>query len=352
MTNNYTYKRIVLAVVGLLAMPVFAMAFSGTPKITLEGVSDVGNTYATVTIFYDSNGSVYRNSEEPMIHIEYTDTTTGETLITPFGTASQGSRPYSFGIFNLERDTTYSYRAIMKYDGKIVQTGSQRFTTKGAVTVKEPKTNTTTTGTKTTTSTTTSGSIGTIPGVQPVVDASSKVATGAKSTVMTGGATHKNGVALAITDEQARTSVGDTFTYTISFLNSNKESLKNAELVVKLPEQYEFVKSSFDMEYNEHDNTVSYVVGRVPNGTVKKVTFIARAIGDGKGEVRTTATLYYEGGTISASDRDHFNGGSKSVLGASVFGAGFFPQTLLGWIAIVILIAVIIIVARRYMVAK
>ena len=337
MTLKNTYNQITLAVIAILAMPVLAMAFTGTPTITLNGVSDVGETYATAMVTYNSNDAVYTNSEEPVTYVEYMNVVTGELLVTPFGYESYGNRSHSFGIFDLEKDTQYMYRGVMKYAGQVVKTNAQTFTTTGKKPIPKPTPDPKTPGT--------------IP-VDPLIikDTTTKIVEKAKSKIMTAGATHKNGVAISISDEQARTSVGDVMTFTIQYENINKESLKNAELVIELPEQYEFVKSSSDMDYNEHDNTVTYIAGRVAAGTIKTVTFTARAIGDGSSEVRTTATLFYEGGTISASDRDSYHGGSKSVLGASVFGAGFFPQTLWGWLAIIILIAVIIIVARRYVV--
>jgi hypothetical protein len=233
----------------------------------------------------------------------------------------------------------------MKYNGGIYRTPAKTFTTKSK---NSSSTNSNQTSTDTTAETkSNSFDIGVAAN-----SLANKASASAKSKIMTGGATHKNGLAISISDEQARTTVGDTFTFTVKYENLTSQSLRNTELIIKLPEQYEFVKSSFDMDYNERDNTVTYISGRVAPKTLKTVTFTARAIGDGNADVKTTATLFYEGGNISASDRDSFHGGSKSYLGASVFGAGFFPQTLGGWLAIIILIVVIIIVARRYMVAQ
>lgn len=337
MTLKNTYKFIAVALMAVLA-PVATMAFTGTPTISLNGASDIGNTYATITVMYDSHDAVYEYNEQPVVYVEYTNTKTGDMLISAYGSESYGVRAHPFGLYDLEKGTQYSYRGVMKYSGNVYKTATQTFTTAGV-----EKTPSVPVVTKTT------EVINTTPIV--ITDTTTKIVAKAKSSIMTGGATHKNGVAIAITDEQARTSVGDSFTFTVQYQNTNKDSLKNGELVIQLPEQYEFVKSSFDMDYNEHDNTVTYIAGRVPNGVVKTVTFTARAIGDGSGEVKTTATLFYEGGSISASDRDSFHGDSKSALGASVFGAGFFPQTMVGWIVILLIITSIIIIARRYMTA-
>ncbi len=341
MTLKNTYNQIALTLVASMVMPVLALA-AGTPTITLDGVTNINEHNATVIVSYDSGGNDYAFFRDtPTVFVEYTNIKTGEALLSAYASQSGVFRTNSFGVYDLEKATAYSYRGVLKFESKTFYTEPKTFTTKGKVAVVQDTTPSPTTPTKDTT-------IGTIPGVDSVTTLGTKIVANAKSTIMTGGATHKNGVVIVVTNEQARTSVGDTFTYTIQYQNTNKDSLKNAELLIKLPEQYEFVKSSFDMDYNERDNTVTYIAGRVANGTVKTVTFTARAIGDGTTEVQTTATLFYEGGKISASDRDSFHGGSKSILGASVFGAGFFPQTLGGWMAILIVIVVIIIIARRY----
>ena len=346
MTIKNTYKLIAIALMAVL-VPTFAMAFDGSPKISLVGATSITNTNAVVVLTYDSNDASYDAfTEQPISYVEYKNTDTDESFMSSYNTESPGVHTHSIAIYDLASNTQYSYRAVVKYSGGFIKTGYKTFTTTGASKSSSSSTTTTTTTSDTTTN---SSSVIDLPKVASTV-ASSALAS-AKSTVMTGGGTHKNGVGISITDDQARTSVGDTFTYTIKYQNTNTTSLQNAELDIQLPEQYEFVKSSLDLNYNQNDNTVSYSIGRIASGALKTVTFTARAIGDGNGEIKTTATLYYEGGSISATDRDSFNGGSKSVLGASVFGAGFFPQTFGGWALIIILIIVIIVVARRYMVA-
>jgi uncharacterized repeat protein (TIGR01451 family) len=350
MTTNNTYKLIAIALMAVL-MPAFAMASHGnTPQVSLIGTAVINTTSAAINYNYDSNGT---NENLILTYIEYKNMNSGEIMVSSTNTESLGVQNHSVAIYNLDPNTEYNYRAVVKYSDGFIKTGWKTFTTQGgsmpyAYNTTNTSTVITTNSSDTSTSTSTSNVID-IPKVASTAASSALAA--AKSTVMTGGGTHKDGVALSITDDQARTSVDDTFTYTIKYQNTNLTSLQNAELDIQLPEQYEFIKSSSDLNYNDSDNTLSYRIGRIAPNALKTVTFTARAIGDGNGEVKTTATLYYEGGSISATDRDSFHGGSKSVLGASVFGAGFFPQTLGGWALILILIIVIVVVARRYMVA-
>ena len=57
--------------------------------------------------------------------------------------------------------------------------------------------------------------------------------------------------------------------------------------------------------------------------------------------------------SLKVTDIDEYVGGSGSVLGASASrGAGFLPASLIGWIVLLIVLAGIVIVGRRYFVKK
>jgi hypothetical protein len=375
--NAFTF--ITVLALGALLAPLAAFASvstttaSGMPSFSLIGVSNVVATRATVSVMYDSTGASYDYAHRPLIGISYTNLSTGETAISDMNFMSSGSETSRYTLYDLVPGTRYSYRAILKYGGMTYSTSDQTFTTKGGY-VSTSTSSSSTTGSSSVVSTTGSGTT-TVGGstitassastnsisstgstnvldVLPSFGTSSKSSTSSLSNkVFTAGSVHKNGVALLITDEQARVNRLDTVTYTIKYQNTRSTSLKDTEINIQLPKQYEFVKSSIDGDYNADQNVVTFSIGRVAPDTLKSFTMTARAIGDGNQEVDTTATLTYDGGSVSATDRTEYSSGSKSVLGASVFGAGFFPQTLGGWVLVIILIAVLVIVARRYMTA-
>ena len=318
---------------------------SGTPNISLMGASGIQNTMAIVTVMYDSQNASYGYGHYPMVYFEYENQMTGDTAITTPVPENLGSRVTAATLYHLNQATTYQYRAVMKYNGKTYKTAWKTFTTHGVVTVASAGTPSDPLG-----ATPTNEPIATLP-TNPVTasKATAKIASSVKSSIYTAGSNHANGVAIGITDTQARVSQDDIIEFTVQYQNTRTTSLMNTELAVVLPEEYEYVSSKSDFQYDESSNTITLPIGRIASGgAVKSVTFKARAIGDTNRDVKTTATLYYEGGKISASDRDAYHGGSKSVLGASVFGAGFFPQTLFGWVLIILLITVVIIAARRY----
>ena len=327
------------------------------PKISLDGVDRMYSGMATAHVTFDKNGANYTSSEQPEIYIVYTNNETGESSTTKRVSPPVTSNSLGFSLYNLMPGTEYTLMGVMNYKGRSYKTDTETFITPGVAQKASSSvsgestsqnqtngsTNSTSGNTTTVKSTTKNTSI-----LGNLFGSGSKSVNSLQDKVFTGGRTQKNGLTLAITNEQARVDKGDFFTYTVRFQNGRTTALQNAEIVIELPEAYEFVRSSKDLDYNTSTNTVSAVIGRVAANTTQSFTFTVRAIGEGSGEIKTAATWFYEGGSIVATDRDNFHGGSKSVLGASVFGAGFFPQTLLGWMLIVILIAVIIIAARRY----
>lgn len=362
--NAFTYIT-VLALGALLApLAAFASTPTGMPTFSATGVGSVTTFGARVYVIFDQNNASYDSNHRPLLGVSYTNTQTGETGVTDLNPQpmSGGVNQTKFDLYKLSPGTKYSYRVIMNYNGTTYSTSDQWFVTKSSYASSSTSSASSSSSVSTTTpsgggvvatSTTSSSSTTSSGGIINVLSSATgdSVATSVKNKVFTAGSVHKNGVALLITDEQARVNRLDTITYTIKYQNTRSTSLKDAEINIQLPKQYEFIKSSIDGDYDADHNIVTFSIGRIAPDTLKSFTMTARAIGEGNQEVETTATLTYEGGSLSATDRTEYSSGSKSVLGASVFGAGFFPQTLGGWVLVIILIAVLVIVARRYMTA-
>lgn len=342
MKTMKAYNLIAALLVGLFTLPFSAMAYtSGMPEFAVDGVSSLNRASATVTVSFDSRNAEYGPDEQPRIYVEFINTRTNETRVSPYIDQWHGARSDDYYLENLEPGTTYSYRAVMRWDGSRYNTNYRTF--------KTVSSNLSYSGTETATVQNSEKQVTVKTKTESITPNVSPVTTKAKSAIYTSETVQKNGVALGISDAQARVRYGDSFTYTVTYHNMRKTSLQNAELTIELPEQYEFVRSSADLDYDESNNTITHTIGRISAGTSKSFTFTARAIGSGNGEIKTIATLYFEGGSITATDRDAYTGReSKSALGASVFGAGFFPQTLGGWILVSLLILAIIIITRRY----
>ena len=337
-----------LAVLGfaVIAIPGFAKADS-VPTVTVIGAADVYATDARVDVQFTSNSSTIDYANLPAILIQYTNTATGSTYSTGASHEYTTSKMEVFDLPGLTPSTTYSYKAIMTYGSTIISTDPATFTTPSQNGIL-PATSTSS-GQTTSTSTTTTNSASGIS-VQSILKniTPTTLEKNVTNSIETGGVAHANGIVLYLTDEHARVYQNDSLTFTVKAQNTNSTDILDSRVVVSLPDQYQFSNSSSDVVYDPSTNTVTYPFGRIAAGTIKTLTFSVDAVGEGNGTVQTNATLQYAGGNLSTSDHDAYSSGPKSVLGASVFGAGFFPQTFTGWFLILLLIVLIIIGARRY----
>ncbi len=345
-----------LAILGfaIIALPGFAKADS-VPTVTVIGAADVYATDARVDVQFTSNSSTIDYANLPAILIQYTDTKTGNTYSTGASHEYTNSKMEVFDLPNLNPGTTYSYKAIMTYGSVIVSTNPSTFTTpaQNGFFAQGGTTGSTTSAVSTSsTSSTQMSTKNSASGlsVQSVIKniTPKTLEKNITNNIETGGVAHANGVVLYLTDEHARVYQNQSLTFTVKVQNTKPVDILDSRVVVSLPDQYQFSNSSSDVVYDPSTNTVTYPFGRIAAGSIKTITFSVDAVGEGNGTVQTNATLQYAGGNLSTSDHDAYSSGAKSVLGASVFGAGFFPQTFTGWFLILLLIVLIIIGARRY----
>lgn len=351
MKNTQCIKTIAAFILGIFLIPMVSFAENATPTIKLLGVQEITASKSVAHVLVTTHETL---TDRARVYVEFTDIENDETHMTSYATYSiKGESADDFWMSGLVSGHTYEYRAVMEFNGHSYKTALKKFTqgNEGSSTTTSTTQNTSNNSTTTTSSTivttptktTDSSILGSLFG-----SSTTKVTTDLQNKVMTGGVASKNGVAIAITNEQARVDQDDAFTYTVRYQNGRTTSLRNAKMVITLPDAYEFVSSATDFEYNTKTNSISYTMGRIAPSTTKSFTFKARALGESSGEVKTSATIYFEGGTLTAADRDSYHTGSKSALGASVFGVGFFPQTLTGWLLIIGLITIVIIISRRY----
>jgi len=338
--------------VSFLVLPITALAVSGgQPTMALLGVKDISSEQATISVSFDSGTAEFSGlwESKPVISVQYVDTNTGSQLVTSSYEQAEGSRTIPFVLSNLTPDTYYQYRAVMVYNGQTTQSSLQNFITKKTTASGSATTSSSSQGTSSSTVTTPSIIKTSTPGAVAKTAGVTKVANNLQNIVMTGGYGSKNGVAMSITNSHARVVDNDVFTYTIQYNNANQRTLKTARIVVDLPDQYAFDQGDANTVSDTGSNIVTIYLGTIEPNESGEVTFKARAIGPDNTGVVTKANLVYLGGSVSAADRDTYVGGSKSAIGASVFGAGFFPQTFFGWLLVILVLTIIVIAARRYM---
>lgn len=360
------YVALLFGIVTLFPLGAFAQS-SATPVIFLQDAELKYPNRAIINVSYSSRGAAIDFSKLPQVSVSITNTKTGEVRGSSVSTMYGENESPNFFFENISSDVVYSYKGTLNYNGTNVQTATKTFILPSGSSASTVPATSSSSGTSSgstssgsssssTTSTTTSGSSSgstsstktTTKSVAATIGIT-KVSSNLESIIKTGGYGNKNGVALAITNSHARVVDDTTFDYTIRYHNANAKTLKTARIVVQLPDQYSFDKGDGNTVYSHDDNVVTIYLGSIEPKESGEVTFRAQSIGGENQRTETKATLYYTGGSVSATDTDSYVGGSRSVLGATAFGSGFFPSTFFGWLLIIIILIIITIVVRRYL---
>jgi len=149
--------------------------------------------------------------------------------------------------------------------------------------------------------------------------------------------------------------IGDTFNYDVYYQNVSEKMLTNVILRVDFPEQISFV-SSQGGTYSSKDNTVTYEVGTLQPGEQGHFFVSAKLLNNAQNKdlVVSTVRVAYTNPTTGAQEEafgyalHKFQGCSidTNLGAAALFGYGFFPTTLFGWLLLILVILALILVGR------
>ena len=173
------------------------------------------------------------------------------------------------------------------------------------------------------------------------------------STQTSGTGTGSKYVMLTITDQFQNVSPGDTIDYTVNYQNISTIPLSNAILDVELPNGVTFKRSTLGVLTT--NNTVAVTLGTIPPNASGSLIVEGTADGVKAGDsLIATATLSF---TLPSTAQDSAiayavntvgsNNNAGFLAGLALFGTGFFPTTLLGWILLIGLILLVIELSRR-----
>ncbi len=156
---------------------------------------------------------------------------------------------------------------------------------------------------------------------------------------------------LRIDDRREDLTCSDVVDYQVVYKNVSNITLEKAVLEVQLPAGVNYVKSSGGGTYSETTKTVTFNIGTVlPNQEDAK--FIQADVDcaqvDSDMLVANASMSYTNPSTTAqeeavAYDLDRFisgidNNGRTGLTGAAIFGAGFLPNSLLGWLILILII--------------
>jgi hypothetical protein len=151
------------------------------------------------------------------------------------------------------------------------------------------------------------------------------------------------------TDEVAQ---GDKVEYLVSYKNNTAKNFENTKIIIQLPAEIDFDGSNFGKVNS--DNAVEFdpdilIPDQVGSMTIQGHINSKAEVG---GVLITTAVMTYNlAGSTAEQDEiayvvNHVIEGNN-LAAASIFGSAFLPTTLLGWLALLLVILAIIVFARR-----
>lgn len=256
-----------------------------------------------------------------------------------------------FDTIATSQNTTYYYRAVAESGGVTYRGSTVSFTTPG-VTTTNTNTNTNTTTTTTvntnTTNTTRLVSFGTGAGSPLVMLA---INDGFQGVAVNG---FQSGFqTLGFTNQYQNVIPGEIITYSIHYKNISDATLSNAILNVVLPHDVTFRQSTQGVLTT--DNTVAAAIGTLTpgqEGVIVTQGIVNTTANPGTNLVATatlaftTPSLGQDSAIAYALNTVGIRG--NSLAGLALFGGGFFPTTLLGWIILLGIILIIILIARYF----
>jgi hypothetical protein len=167
----------------------------------------------------------------------------------------------------------------------------------------------------------------------------------------TTGVTSNKSLMLNITTNTETISKNNNVTYLVTFKNINSSNIDNTKITVQLPREIDFVNSNFGKAGN--NNTVTFDAGTMVPGQIGSITIDGKLNSKAQDDgaiVVTTAVMSYDMNGVNKDEiayvANHVSL-SSGLEANALFGAGFLPSTLLGWLLLILVIAGLVVVGRK-----
>jgi hypothetical protein len=303
---------------------------SGTDRGEIKSFVTSENTNGIITTIQATNqlatsaklNGLFVNTTGESVQgwFEYGKTSSMNSSTTAVSLGSGASLSFSKTVTGLTPDTIYYFRAAAKRAGVTYKGDILVFKTKALVVPVEP--------------TNTENNTNTEQGTETED-------TNIASSIFT------------ITTNEESVEIGKEITYTVTYENNSDKNLENTVITIQLPDEIDFLAS--DLGIFSDNNTVVLNLGTlVPsqNGTLKVIGKVNNKAAD-LGVLVTTGIMSYTpaGSTFQRDEIAYVTNkvNPSSDLGAaSIWGyKSFLPSTLLGWLAVILVILGFTIVGKN-----
>ena len=278
-------------------------------------------------------------------YFKYGTSQSNLSFTTPQSTIGTNTGGYQFAdtVGSLRSGTTYYYKVVAtnQYgtrEDSVVRSCTTRSNT---VTVREPDTVVTRTVVQ-----------------QPVVRQITTVAQPAERIIANSAPSL---LFLRIDDRREDLTCGDVVDYQVVYKNVSNITLERAVLEVQLPTGVRYVKSSSGGSYSPSTKTVTFNIGTVLPSQEDAKFIQADVICEevDSDMLVANALMSYTNPTTNAQedaaayDLDKFFivsvDGRTNLAGAAIFGSGFFPNSLIGWLILILILIGLIYLVRLFL---
>jgi len=300
---------------GNTCLPIQQIQTNSVPSITTLGTISVGGTVAVVDGYYNANGCSVNT---------YFNYGTSQSMGLTTNAVNRGNNSGSMAqsLANLSPNTTYYYQAVGQNCAGTNTGAIQSFTTSG----------TTTNDTN----------------VRYVY----------QTITTNGGGGGSSFVTLTITNNEDVVTEGNETPYDVTWKNISGKTLNNLVLEVNFPSQMTITSSDQGSIEPKKSSVILHIDQLDPAETGQMTVTGDISGGMKQGDpVVAQAVMAFQNPTSGATenamayDADTFSPGTN-VLGASIFGLGFLPSSLGGWLLIILILLIIIIIAHYYFVGR
>ncbi len=324
-------------------------AISGTTITTLTPTSLTSSSARL-------NGTVFNGgSNATQLSFEWgTDANNLFNKTNGQSTASNASVTFFDTLRNLSTNTTYYYRAVgQKTDGTVMRGDIRQFALSNTI-INTVFTNT---NVVTKTATVVEEDRGVIVGMGTNLVQLRYITTDMFSNTLNNNGGFGINQTINSNNGVQNVCVDDTVTFVVEYRNISNITLTNAILHIDIPKDVEFRSSSSGV-FNKADNTITINVGTLIPGQNGQVSFegIVQSSAANRDLLVVPATLSFENPNNGARETAIAYGlattqnciRTNSNLAGFAFGSGFFPDTLLGWLLLILILLALIYLIRRW----